>query len=151
MSEESPVRRFQDFRWQQVDLLAYKQEGDAPFKDITRQVLFQFPDLDGELRYFEMAPGGHSTLERHQHRHAVMILRGHGRCLVKDKVFNVGPNDLVDIAALSWHQFKADAGEPLGFLCLVNVLRDKPQLPTESDLAELRRLPGLSAFLTETC
>lgn len=147
MSEESPVRRFQDFRWQHVDLLAYKQEGDAPFKDITRQVLFQFPDLDGELRYFEMAPGGHSTLERHQHRHAVMILRGHGRCLVNDKVFDVGPNDLVDIAALSWHQFKASADEPLGFLCLVNVKRDKPQLPTESDLDELRRLPGLASFL----
>jgi mannose-6-phosphate isomerase-like protein (cupin superfamily) len=149
MSQQSPIRRFQDFRWQDVELLAYKQEGAAPFKDITRQVLFQTPDLDGEMRYFEMAAGGHSTLERHQHRHAVMILRGHGQCLVGDSVYDVGPNDLVEIGPMAWHQFKACRGEPLGFLCLVNVRRDKPQLPTEGDLQALSSLPQIAAFLAE--
>jgi mannose-6-phosphate isomerase-like protein (cupin superfamily) len=143
-----PIRRFQDYRWQAVDLLAYKQEGAAPFKDITRQILFQSEDLDGELRYFEMAPGGHSTLERHQHRHAVMILRGHGHCLVGETVYEVGPNDLVEIGPMTWHQFKASQGEPLGFLCLVNVRRDKPQLPSESELQELQKRPDIAAFLS---
>ncbi len=73
------------FRWSGVDLLAYKEKGTAPFKSITRQTLFSDEDLEGELRYFEIEPSGHSTLERHQHRHAVMILRGRGQCLVGEK------------------------------------------------------------------
>ena len=35
----------------------YKAEGTAPFRDITRQVLFEDPALACELRYFEMAAG----------------------------------------------------------------------------------------------
>ena len=69
------------FRWDGVEPLAYKEEGSAPFKAITRQVLFQRPELQCELRYFEMEAGGHSTLERHEHAHAVMIFRGRGMCL----------------------------------------------------------------------
>jgi hypothetical protein len=71
-------RQSETCRWDGVELLAYKAEGSAPFKDITRQVLFGDPRIAAELRYFEMAPGGHSTLERHEHMHAVMILRGRG-------------------------------------------------------------------------
>jgi quercetin dioxygenase-like cupin family protein len=141
------IRRFGQFRWQDVELLAYKQEGSAPFRDITRQTLFHSPHLAGELRYFEIASGGYSTLERHQHMHAVMILRGKGRCLVGEVVSEVGPNDLVEIAPLTWHQFRADHGEPLGFLCLVNVERDRPQLPDANDLEDLRRLPGVKDFV----
>ena len=70
------------YRWEAVDLLAYKSDASSPFRDVTRQTLFRRDDLAGELRYFEVAPGGHSTLERHAHVHAVLILRGRGRCLV---------------------------------------------------------------------
>ena len=56
----------------------YKEDGAAPFNSISRQVLFSESSIGCELRYFEMAPGGHSTLERHEHTHAVMVLRGHG-------------------------------------------------------------------------
>ena len=77
MTDKSRFRDFlAGFRWQGVDRLAYKEEGSAPFKDITRQVLFADPALGCELRYFEMAAGGYSTLERHEHVHAVMIFRG---------------------------------------------------------------------------
>ena len=48
------------------------------------------PALACELRYFEMAPGGYSTLERHEHVHAVLILRGRGHCLVGAEVRPVG-------------------------------------------------------------
>jgi quercetin dioxygenase-like cupin family protein len=142
-----PVRRFQDFRWEDTDLLAYKEEGAAPFKAITRQTLFRDPALKGELRYFEMAPGGYSTLERHQHMHAVLILRGAGECLVGDTVYRIAANDLVSIAPMTWHQFRANAGQPLGFLCLVNVERDKPQLPTAEDIETLSANPQIAAFL----
>lgn len=137
----------QDFTWEGVETLAYKQDGSAPFRDITRQVLFHDPNLACELRYFEMAPGGYSTLERHQHMHGVTILRGHGRCLVGDRVFDVGPRDLVTIPSWTWHQFKADKSEPMGFLCMVNTDRDRPVLPTETEMAELRGNPVIAEFL----
>jgi quercetin dioxygenase-like cupin family protein len=135
------------FRWDGVELLAYKEEGSAPFKAITRQLLFAHPDLGCELRYFEMQPGGHSTLERHEHVHAVMIFRGRGSCLVGSETRAVAALDLVTIPPMAWHQFRASADEPMGFLCMVNATRDKPQLPTEEDLRALRQNPAIAAFL----
>jgi quercetin dioxygenase-like cupin family protein len=149
MDEGSNIRQAQDggFRWDGVDVLAYKEEGAAPFKAITRQLLFHRPELGCELRYFEMAPGGHSTLERHEHVHAVMIFRGRGTCLVGEEAREVAAPDLVFIPAMTWHQFRASAGEPFGFLCMVDAERDKPQLPTAEEMARLAENPVVAAFL----
>ncbi|GEO81376.1 cupin domain-containing protein [Pararhodospirillum oryzae] len=134
------------FRWEGVPFLPYKEEGSAPFKAVSRQVLFHHPALAGELRYFEVEAGGHTTLERHEHAHGVMILRGAGRALVHPIVQTVGPHDLIFIPPWTWHQFRAGA-EPLGFLCLVNVDRDRPTLPGPEDWAALRADPAVAAFL----
>lgn len=136
-----------DYRWAGVDHMPYKEEGSAPFKAISRQVLFAEDKLGCELRYFEMAAGGYSTLERHEHVHAVMILRGRGQCLLGGEVREVGPHDLVTIPSWTWHQFRATEGEPLGFLCMVNAERDRPQLPSERELAELKAVPEVAEFL----
>ena len=136
-----------DYRWAGVSHMPYKEEGSAPFKAISRQVLFAEAKLGCELRYFEMAAGGYSTLERHEHVHAVMILRGRGHCLLGEEVREVGPHDLVTIPSWTWHQFRATEGEPLGFLCMVNAERDRPQLPSERELAELKAVPEVAAFL----
>ncbi len=133
--------------WEGVDVLRYKQDPGVPFKDVTRQVLFQQPTLGCELRYFEVAPGGYSTLERHEHSHAVLILRGAGRCLVGDAVHLLGLHDLVHIPAMTWHQFRAGPDQPLGFLCMVNQQRDRPQLPTAAEQAALADHPAIAAFL----
>ncbi len=138
------------YRWDGVAKMPYKEEGAAPFKAISRQVLFAEETLGCELRYFEMEPGGHSTLERHEHVHAVMILRGHGRCLLGGEVREVGPHDLVTIPSWTWHQFRADRGEAMGFLCMVNSVRDKPQLPTEAELAAMNTSAAVEAFLEGT-
>jgi len=143
-----PVRAFSDdYRWQEVELLRYKEEGAAPFKDVTRQVLFEDAAMAAQLRYFEVSPGGYSTLERHEHAHAVLILRGGGEVLIGEAVYPVKQNDLVSIPALAWHQFRPAPGGVLGFLCMVNAQRDKPQLPDEKDLQTLRRNPRIAAFL----
>jgi quercetin dioxygenase-like cupin family protein len=150
MDEESPnlLRAAQDrFRWDAVAHMPYKQDGSAPFKDISRQVLFHEPSLGCELRYFEMDAAGYSTLERHEHTHAVMILRGHGECLLGQEIRAVKPHDLVTIPGWTWHQFKATSGEKLGFLCMVNVERDRPQLPTESELSVMKQNPAVARFL----
>ncbi len=136
-----------DFRWEGVEERPYKEDERALFKSITRQVLFSDENLKAELRYFEVAPKGFSTLERHEHVHAVLILRGSGRCLIGDEVRDLKTRDLVTVPPMTWHQFRAGSQEPLGFLCMVNARRDKPQLPTEAELAALKSNPAIAAFL----
>ena len=147
MTGQRSIRDFGDFRWDGVEHRRYKEDGSAPFRDISRQVLFEEPALGCELRYFEMAPGGYSTLERHQHMHGVMVFRGHGHCLLGTEVRAVKPFDLVTIPAWTWHQFRATNGEAFGFLCLVNRDRDRPQLPTEAEMLALRGIAAVAAFL----
>jgi mannose-6-phosphate isomerase-like protein (cupin superfamily) len=140
MSGSPLVRRHKgDFHWEGVDVLAYKQEGSAPFKDVTRQVLFDSQDPPAQLRYFEVAAGGHTTLERHEHVHSVMVIRGRGQCLVGERAYDLGPNDLVNVPPMTWHQFKASADSPLGFLCLVASERDRPQLPNPEEIEAIAR------------
>ncbi|MDT3679038.1 MAG: cupin domain-containing protein [Burkholderiaceae bacterium] len=149
MSNTPLRRRTATARWEGVAVAPYKDAGSAPFRDITRQLLFDEADLDCELRYFEIAPGGHSTLERHRHRHAVLVLRGRGRCLVGDRIHDIAEHDLVSIDPQTWHQFRAD-DQPLGFLCLVNRDRDRPHLPDEAELAALCADPAIAAFIRTT-
>ena len=138
-----------EYRWQGVDVLPYKEDGRARarFESITRQVLFSDPEMAGELRYFEIAPGGYSTLERHEHMHGVLIFRGRGHCLVGGEVRPVQHGDLITVPPWTYHQFRATLGEPLGFLCMVNASRDKPQLASDDDLAKLQADPDIAAFL----
>ena len=147
MDQPSHLRAHHEFRWDDVAYSPYKEDGSAPFKGISRQTLFDDSGLACQLRYFEMDANGYSTLERHEHMHAVMILRGHGTCLVGDEVRDVKPMDLITIPAWAWHQFRASAGEPMGFLCMVNQIRDRPQLPSEADRAALCANPAIAAFL----
>jgi mannose-6-phosphate isomerase-like protein (cupin superfamily) len=141
------LRAAKGHRWDQVELRPYKEDERDLFKDISRQILFSDPKLAAELRYFEVKPGGFSTLERHDHMHAVMVLCGHGHCLVGNEVHEIKLNDLVTVPPWTWHQFRATSEEPLGFLCMVNAARDKPQLPTEEDIAELSRDAAVARFL----
>jgi quercetin dioxygenase-like cupin family protein len=140
MSERPTVRRHTgDFRWEGVDVLAYKQDGASPFKDVTRQVLFDATDPPAQLRYFEVAPGGYTTLERHHHVHSVMVIRGHGQCLVGGAAYDLATHDLVNVPPMTWHQFHAAPDEPLGFLCLVSAERDRPQLPQGDEVAAIAK------------
>ncbi|MFQ5570200.1 MAG: cupin domain-containing protein [Rhodothermales bacterium] len=146
-----PVRAFHreepGFRWHDVPVLAYKPN-DTHFQGITRQVLFDDPDhLACQLRYFEVQPGGYSSLEKHEHTHAVMILRGRGRVLIGEAVHPVAAFDLVYIPSMTWHQFRTDDPDGLGFLCLVPCDRDRPIRPEPADLERLRIHPSLSAFI----
>lgn len=143
-----PVQRFMPpFGWEELPVLEYKTEG-SHFRDITRRVVFGAESgLPCELRYFEIAPGGHSTLERHEHVHAVLVLRGRGRVLVDREVHDIRAYDLVRVPPHTLHQFRAPEGEPLGFLCLVDRDRDRPTLPDETELAALRADPALAAFI----
>jgi quercetin dioxygenase-like cupin family protein len=145
MSEH--MRQTEPFRWEGVDVKPYKSD-DTHFSGITRQVLFQGGDgLACQLRYFEIEPGGWSSLERHDHAHAVMVIRGAGRALVGDRVHELATNDLVQVPSRTWHQFRASEREPLGFLCVVDCERDAPERPDATALSELRRDPSVASFV----
>ena len=141
------IRRTDDFRWEGVPVSAYKP-GGTHFAGITRQLLFDGGEgLGCQLRYFEVAPGGYSSLERHQHAHAIMVIRGRGRALVGDRILELATHDLVKVPPLTWHQFRADGEEPFGFLCMVDCGRDPPERPDQEALSALRRDPAIAEFI----
>lgn len=146
------MRKFDEknYTWDGVDTLVYKADG-SPFKDVTRQVLFDGAfDIPCQFRYFEVKPGGYSTLEYHEHTHMVMIFRGHGQCLLGDEIKNVKVGDFIEIPSHTIHQFRANKGDYVGFLCLVNKDRDKVKLLDDTQMAELMAKPHIKAFL-ESC
>lgn len=127
----SKVIKCRHYRWQGVELKDYKAEA-APYRDVTRQTLLG--EVPGEealrfiTRYFEVQPGGYSTLELHQHPHSVIILRGSGQAVLGDETHEITPYDCVYVAPGTRHQFRATGTEPLGFLCVVDRVRDRPQV-----------------------
>ncbi|CAN5179429.1 MAG: cupin domain-containing protein [Gemmatimonadetes bacterium] len=146
----TPIIRYEhDYRWEGVPVHAYK-EGGSHFRDVTRQLLLGGGAGAGwELRYFEIQPDGHSTLERHQHAHAVVVIRGRGRVLIDPEIGEIRPFDLVLVPPLTWHQFRAAPGGPLGFLCLVEAERDRPVRPSDAEIEALRARPEVAAFIRE--
>jgi quercetin dioxygenase-like cupin family protein len=140
------IRQTDPFRWEGIVQSPYKPDG-THFAGITRQLLFDGGDgLGCQLRYFELEPGGYSSLERHRHVHAIMVIRGVGQALVGDSILELGTHDLVRVPPLTWHQFRA-GDEPLGFLCMVNCGRDTPERPDGEALAALRRNPAVGDFI----
>ncbi|MGE0706525.1 MAG: cupin domain-containing protein [Planctomycetota bacterium] len=124
--------------WEGVGLEPYKQDTET-WRGITRRELL---GKRGEasrfhVRYFEIQPGGYSTLERHQHIHVVIPLRGRGEAQLGCRIYRVGPHDVIYVSPDDPHQLRcpADAEEPFGFLCLVDAERDTPR-PIEDRLVE---------------
>jgi len=141
------IQHLENYQWDKIPILPYKEEGYS-YKSITRQVLCEgLADIPCQLRYFEIAPEGHSTLEHHQHAHLVIIFRGEGEALLEQKIHTVHERDVITIPAHTWHQFRASKGTTLGFLCMVNIERDRPILPAEDDLELLRQDPDIAAFI----
>jgi len=133
MRDRSKVLKGAGFRWQGVEVREYKADG-APYKDVTRQTLLGEGEGEADLnfitRYFEIQAGGYSTLERHRHPHAVVVIRGRGRVALGEHTYDLAPFDCVYVAPGAVHQFEASGGEPLGFLCIVDRVRDRPELAT---------------------
>jgi quercetin dioxygenase-like cupin family protein len=139
MKNRSKILHCSDYHWDGVETKQYKTSG-TNFKDISRYSLLGEADDEWELnmqtRYFEIQPGGHSSLEYHRHPHSVVIIRGKGSMILGDEIHQLGLHDVVFISPETLHQFHADKGEPLGFICVVDRYRDKPGVPTENQLDE---------------
>lgn len=124
------IRFLEGFSWQGVLPEAYKADSET-WKGITRRELAgkRGESTKFQVRYFELAPGGFSTLEKHQHEHVVIPIRGAGEAQAGCYLWKVSFGDVVYVSPADPHQFRcpSDAKEPFGFLCIVNSERDKPQ------------------------
>jgi len=134
MKNRSKVIKNDNYHWESVETKAYKTQG-TNFKDITRYSLLGEAEdeweLNSQTRYFEIQPGGYSSLEYHRHPHSVVIIRGKGSMVLGDEIHELGLHDVVFISPETLHQFHADKDDYLGFLCVVDRYRDKPSVPTQ--------------------
>ncbi|QQR73796.1 MAG: cupin domain-containing protein [Holophagales bacterium] len=114
--------------WPELAVREYKSSGEGHC-GVTRRLLVGEGDagLASELRFFEVEAGGRTSFERHEHAHAVVVLAGRGHVRLGERREAIAPFDLVYVAPRTPHRFLADAGERLGFLCLVDRRRDRPE------------------------
>ncbi|MGI5844232.1 MAG: cupin domain-containing protein [Candidatus Xenobium sp.] len=117
-----------DFQWAGVVPTDYKESGD--FREVTRRVFVgdQKEPTSFHVRYFEVAPGGFTTLEHHEHAHCVVVLRGCGEVMLNCQTHPLRFADVLYVAPWESHQLRnPHPTEPFGFLCIVDAVRDRPQ------------------------
>lgn len=105
----------------------YKDE-PGHWQGVRRFHLFDGESSAFQGRYFEVAPGGFSSHEVHRHEHFVLVVRGRGRVRLGDAWHDVAPMDVVIVGPELEHQFVNPYDEPLGFLCVVDRVRDRGRL-----------------------
>lgn len=141
------------FRWRGIDPRAYREtvreEKGMGFRGVARHTLARGEELPAEfeLRYFELDPGGYSSLEKHRHAHFVIALRGSGRALIGEQVIDLRPLDAVYVAPHTAHRWMNRGDEPFGFLCPVDASRDRPQPLDAAEWEALRANPATAAYV----
>lgn len=110
------------FEWEGVKTHEYPNERA---KDVFKRVMIGTGDgaSNFEIRYFEVAPGGYTSLDKHAHDHGVVIVRGRGRLLLGEKKNEVDYGDTIYISPRDTHQFENPFDEPLGFICVIPARR----------------------------
>lgn len=119
-----------DFTWTGRPVSEYKADDALPFRDVTRhELLGRFGERAAfDLRYFEIAPGGFSSCEKHAHTHAIIAARGAGVLIVGEKRYDLRPLDIAHVPPLAAHQLRNEtADQPFGFFCIVDHERDRPR------------------------
>lgn len=134
MENRSKVIKCADFQWKGIPPKEYKDDTTC-YEGVRRYSLLGEGDdeqqLNFQTRYFEVSPGGYTSLEYHRHPHSVVIIRGSGEVILGNEVYAIDLHDVVFVAPGTPHQFQAGDTEPLGFLCVVDRYRDRPTLPDD--------------------
>ena len=142
-------RIFDGAAWDGVTPRVYKLGGSsvpgAAWRDVIRHTLAggAGEPMAFQLRYFEIEPGGYSSLEKHRHVHTIIVLHGAGRVVVGREVFDVAPFDFVYVPPNVPHQFVNAGAAAFGFLCPVDADRDPPQPLTGEELRGLMSDPAV--------
>ena len=123
------------FEWAGRPSTAYKDARDLAqalaFKGVRRvELVGKFGERSRtDLRYFEIEPGGYSSLEKHLHAHVVIGARGRGVLVLGSRREPLSPMDVACIGPLEPHQLRNESSEPFGFFCIVDHDRDRPEAP----------------------
>ncbi|MGE5301457.1 MAG: cupin domain-containing protein [Acidobacteriota bacterium] len=118
-----------DMAWRGVRDEPYKT-GEGAWSGIIRRVLVggRGESAKFHVRYFEIAAGGNSSLERHRHEHVVICVKGEGIVRTGKMKKRMSFMDTVYIAPDTVHQLTNPFERPFGFLCIVNARRDRPKV-----------------------
>jgi quercetin dioxygenase-like cupin family protein len=121
-----------DMTWGGIKEEPYKTKGDE-WSNIVRRVLIGSHGESAKfhVRYFEIASGGCSSLERHRHEHVVICVRGEGIVRTGNRKNKMKFMDTIYISPDTVHQLSNPFEAPFGFLCIVNAKRDKPEIIRE--------------------
>lgn len=119
------------FRWDGRSISPYKPDDRLPFRDVARtELIGSFGEHTAfDVRYFEIAPGGFTSQEKHVHTHVVIGVRGAGVVDSGERQLALRPFDVAYVPPLRVHQLRNPGTEPFGFLCIVDHVRDRPQPP----------------------
>ena len=146
----SKVIKCENYEWKGVERKDYKSDTTC-YQGVHRYSLLGEGEdehqLNFQTRYFEVSEGGHTSLEYHRHPHSVVIIKGSGSMILGDETHNLDMHDVVFISPETLHQFHADKGETLGFICIVDRYRDKPTLPDEEYLTSQIQNPEVKEKL----
>lgn len=143
----------QAFRWQDIEQVPYKSGGIAErgmgWRGVARHTLASPETVPAgfELRYFELEPGGYSSIEKHAHVHFVIAVRGSGRALIGGRVVDVAPLDALYVPPLIPHRWLNESEAPFGFLCPVDGARDRPQPLSDAEWQALRADPATAPYV----
>ena len=109
----------------------YKDASDLAFRGVRRvELVGRFGERTRcDVRYFEVEPGGYTSLEQHVHTHVVIGVRGEGILRLGDREMPLGPLDLATVRPLETHQLRNRTDRPFGFFCVVDRERDRPFRP----------------------
>lgn len=117
-----------DWNWDGRESSPYKDAGDLAFRGVRRvELVGKFGERTrSDLRYFEVEPGGHTSLEKHVHTHVVIGARGEGVLLLGGRRLPLRKLDVACVGPLEAHQLRNETTEPFGFFCVVDHDRDRP-------------------------
>jgi quercetin dioxygenase-like cupin family protein len=90
-------------------------------KDCRYQVALSARDgeLSMAMRFFEVAPGGHTPLHNHPYEHEILILEGAGTVWRDGQEVALKAGDVLYIPADEKHQFKNAGSQPFKFMWLI--------------------------------
>ncbi|MGA1844703.1 MAG: RuBisCO large subunit C-terminal-like domain-containing protein [bacterium] len=125
---EGVTRQARAGEWEGIRRSPYKVEGGM-FQGITRTELYvpESGEAGFDVRYFEIEPKGFSSLERHEHIHLVIGVRGTGEVRIADTWHTLSPHDIVRIPRGCPHQLRNRGTSVFGFYCIVDHVRDRPE------------------------
>jgi len=87
-----------------------------------------------QLRVFTIAPGGHTSMERHVREHEVFVLKGKALFKVGESAVQASPGCAIFIASNEPHQIINLGAEPIQFLCT----KETAETPSEISNKERR-------------